>query len=77
LRLKFYSIAKGANLKSKIEKLFIFLMQTMAAAATAKLFQLQPSGRVLFVFRRYVIAFFALSALQYNVIAWHIFYLYA
>ncbi len=48
-------------------------MQTMTAAATAKLIQLQPSGRVLFVFRRYVIAFFALGALQNYIISRHYF----
>ena len=46
-------------------------MQLMAAAATAKLFKLKPVRRVLFIFRRYVIALFALSALQNNVISWH------
>ena len=48
-------------------------MQTMASAATTKLFQLQPSGRVLFVFRRYVVAFFALGALQNYIISRHYF----
>ena len=45
----------------------------MAAAAAAKLFKLKPVRRVLFIFRRYVIALFALSALQNNVISWHFF----
>ncbi len=48
-------------------------MQTMATATTAKLFQLQPSGRVLFVFRRNVIAFLALGALQNYIISRHYF----
>ena len=48
-------------------------MQTMATAATAKLIQLQPSRRILFVFRRYVIAFFALGALQNYIISRHYF----
>ncbi len=43
----------------------------MAAAATAKLLKLKPSGRVLFVFGRRVITLFALSALQNYVISWH------
>ena len=45
----------------------------MATAATAKLTQLQPSGRVLFVFRRHVIALFALCALQNYIISRHYF----
>jgi len=48
-------------------------MQTVAATATAKLIQLQPSRRILFVFRRYVIAFFALGALQNYIISRHYF----
>ena len=51
--------------------LFVLSMHPMAAAAAAKLFKLKPSRRVLFVFRRYVVALFALGALQYNVISWH------
>jgi hypothetical protein len=35
----------------------------MAAAATAKLFEFQPFGRGFLVFRRNVIALFALGAL--------------
>src|ERR1035437_3489128 len=46
-------------------------MQRVAAAAPAELFELQPVRRVLFVLGRYVIAFFALSALQNNVISRH------
>jgi hypothetical protein len=43
----------------------------MAAAATAKLFELQPVWRALFVFRRYVITLFALGALQNNIVSRH------
>ena len=43
----------------------------MAAAAATKLLKLQPVRRVLFVLRRYVIALFALRALQNNVISRH------
>ena len=53
--------------------LFVLFMQLMAAAATAKLFKLKPVRRVLFVFCRYVVALFALSALQNNIISWHFF----
>ena len=52
-------------------RLFILFVQTMAPAATAKLVELQPVRRVLFVFRRYVIALFALGALQNYVISRH------
>jgi hypothetical protein len=45
----------------------------MAAAAAAKLVKLKPVRRVLFVFRRYVVALFALSALQNYVISRHLF----
>ena len=43
----------------------------MAAAATAKLIKLKPVRRVLFVFRRHVIAFLALGALQNYIISRH------
>ena len=46
-------------------------MQSMATAATAKLFKLKPVWRVLFVFGRNVIALFALGALQNDVISRH------
>ena len=46
-------------------------MQLMATAATAKLFKLKPVRRVLFVLCRYVVALFALGALQNNIISWH------
>jgi hypothetical protein len=54
-------------------KLFVFFMQLMTATATAKLFQLQSSGRIFFVFRRYVVTFLALGALQNYVISRHYF----
>jgi len=56
--------------------LFVFFVQTMTTATITKLFKLKPSGRVLFILCRYVVALFALGTLQYNVIAWHNFYLY-
>ena len=46
-------------------------MQLVLAAAAAELFELEPVRRVLFVLRRHVIALFALSALQNNVISRH------
>ena len=54
-------------------QLFIFLMQSMAAAATAKLFKLKPVRRVLFILRRHVVTLFALGALQNYVISRHIY----
>ena len=50
---------------------FIFSVQSVAAAATAKLIKLKPVRRVLFVLCRHVITLFALGALQNNVISWH------
>jgi hypothetical protein len=49
----------------------ILFVQRMAAAAATELFELKPVRRVLFVFRRHVIALFALRALQNNVISRH------
>jgi hypothetical protein len=46
-------------------------MQSMAAAAAAELFELQAARRVLLVLGRHVVALFALSALQNDVISWH------
>jgi hypothetical protein len=43
----------------------------MATATAAKLFEFQPVRRVLLVFGRYIIAFFALGALQNYVISRH------
>ncbi len=54
-------------------QLFVFLVQPVATAAAAKLFKLKPVRRVLFILCRHVITLFALSALQNNVISWHIF----
>jgi len=52
-------------------QLLIFFMQRMATAAATEFFELKPVRRVLLVLRRYVIALFALSTLQNNVIPWH------
>jgi hypothetical protein len=46
-------------------------VQTVATATVTKLFKLKPSGRVLFVFSRYIIALLALGALQNYVISRH------
>ncbi len=51
--------------------LFILSMQLVLAAATAELAEFKPVWRVLLVLSRHVIALFALSALQYNVISCH------
>jgi hypothetical protein len=53
--------------------LLVFSMHAVTAAAAAKLFKLKPSGRVLLVFCRHVIALFALGALQNYVISRHFF----
>ena len=45
------------------QSLLILFVQTMASAAAAKLVKLKPVGRVLFVFRRHVVAFLALRTL--------------
>ena len=47
-------------------------MHAVTAAATAKLFELKPVRRVLFVLGRHVVTLFALGALQNNVISRHI-----
>ncbi len=60
-----------SRLMTHDSRLFIFLMQPMAAAATAEFLELKPSGRVLFVLCRHVITLFALGALQNNVISRH------
>ncbi len=51
--------------------LFVLSMHAVAATATAKLFELQPVRRVLFVLCRHVITLFALGTLQNNIISWH------
>ena len=66
----FFLQSKIQNPKSKIELLILFV-QSMAAAATAKLIKLKPVRRVLFVFGRYVIAFLALGTLQNYIISRH------
>ncbi len=52
-------------------ELLILSVQRMATATAAELFELQPVRRVLFVLGRRVVAFFALSALQNNIISRH------
>jgi len=51
--------------------LFVLSVHTVAATAATEFLKLKPSGRVLFVFCRHVIALFALGALQNNVISRH------
>jgi len=46
-------------------------MQPVAAATAAKFIKLKPVRRVLFIFCRYVVALFALGALQNYVISRH------
>ena len=48
---------------SPVHYLLILSVQPVAAAATAKLVELKPVRRVLFVFGRHVVALFALGAL--------------
>ena len=52
-------------------QLFILSMQSVAAAAAAELIEFQAVRRVLLVLGRYVVALFALGALQNYVISWH------
>ena len=52
-------------------RLFVFFMQLMATAATAEFLKFKPIRRVLFILCRCVIALFAFSALQNNIISWH------
>jgi hypothetical protein len=56
---------------SAFHLLFVLFVQRMAATAAAELLKLQPVRRVLFVLGRYVIALFALRALQNYVISRH------
>jgi hypothetical protein len=64
------------NRKSKIEnRLFVFFMHGVAAAATAEFFEFQTLRRGFLILRRYVVAFLALGALQNYVISRHNFYL--
>ena len=46
-------------------------MIRVLTAAPAKLLKLQTIWSCFLVFRRYVIAAFTITALQYNVIPWH------
>src|SRR6185436_20208529 len=48
-----------------------FLMIRVFTAASAELFELQTVRSRLLVLRRHVIAALTVTALQYNVIAWH------
>ena len=70
VRNKLYLIPHSAFC---IPQLFVFFVQTVAAAATAKFIKLKPVGRVLFIFCRNVVPLFALGALQNYVISRHIF----
>jgi hypothetical protein len=72
-RVKLFSPLLHSRLST--QKLFIFSVHSMATATLAKLFKLKPSGRVLFVFRRYVVAFLALRTLQNYIISRHKLYL--
>jgi hypothetical protein len=70
-----FSLDRGTigNWKSPIGNVLLGLFVTRVFAATpAELAELEPVGRCLLVFRRHVVAAFALTALQHNVIAWHI-----
>ena len=51
--------------------LFSLFMIRVFTAASAELLELQAIRSCLFVLRRRVIAALAITALQYNVIAWH------
>ena len=55
----------------RVLHLFVFSVQSVATATAAELLELKPVRRILFVFCRYVIAFFALGALQNYVISRH------
>ena len=52
-------------------ELFVLSVHPVAAAAATEFFKLKPSGRVLFIFCRHVIALFALGALQNYIISRH------
>jgi hypothetical protein len=60
------------RLHSHDSGLFILSVYAVATAAIAELLKLKPSRRVLFILGRCIVALFALSALQNNVISWHI-----
>ncbi len=61
----------NSSLITRYSSLFVFFMQLMTTAATAEFFKLKPIRRVLFILRRRVVALFALSALQNNIISCH------
>ena len=61
------------SLKDFHFSLLVLSVYAVATAAIAELLKLKPSRRVLFVLGRCVVALFALSALQNNVISWHFF----
>ena len=46
-------------------------MNRVRTAATAELFKFEPVRRRLLVLCRHVIAFFALGALQNDIVPWH------
>ena len=48
-----------------------FLMASVLPATATEFLELEPIGRRLLVFRRYVIAALAFTTLEHNVIAWH------
>lgn len=57
---------------TKIEnRLFVFAMHSVRTTATAELLEFEPIRRRLLVLGRHVVAFFALCALQNDVIPWH------
>ena len=55
----------------RVRHLFVFSVQSVATATATELLELKPVRRILFVLCRYVIAFFALGALQNDVISRH------
>ena len=56
-----------------ILNLLVLSVQLVFAATAAELIELKPVRRVLFVLRRHVIALFALSALQNDIVPRHFF----
>lgn len=57
-----------SSIHNALLRLFVIRVLT---AAPAELLELQPIRRRFLVLARYVIAALAITALQYNVIAWH------
>jgi hypothetical protein len=69
-------IGSSAKTKSKIgnrqsQMLFRLLMRCVLPAAAAELAEFQTLSRSLLVLRRYVIAAFAITALQHNIVTRH------